>query len=128
MTDRINTPEIDRQNDRLDALQGEPCILDPFPGRCVIVRDGFKYSGKIIIPDKHRQLPTTGVVVAVGDKERENLLGRRVAWGRYSGVPFQFSGHHCYDVMTYEEVMAFVLDPEAKLNLDDMSGLNRTED
>ncbi len=119
-----NTANI-TQDARLETLQTEPCILEPFSGRCIIVRDGFKYSGKIYIPDKSRQLPTTGKVVAVGDADHKHLLGRRVAWGRYSGVPFQFAGHHVYDVMTYEEIMAYVNDPEAKLDMDDMSSLTR---
>ena len=115
------------QDERLECLQTEPCILEPTQGRCVIVRDGFKYSGKIAIPEKYKRLPTTGKVVAVGDEDHRYLLGRRVAWGRYSGIPFQFGESHVYDVMTYDEIMAFVNDKEAQLSMDDLSSLTREE-
>lgn len=124
----IEEIERDRQTNRLNDLQnqqGSECFLTPTAGRCIIVRDGFTYSGLIHIPDKHKQFPTTGRVVAVADDDHKFLLGKRVAWGRYSGLVLQFAGKPTFDVMTYEEIIAYINDDNVKLDIESLAGLNR---
>ncbi len=101
------------------------CIIDPMPGRCVVVRDGsVEKSGGIWIPDKAKQMPTTGTVVAVGDDDRHGLVGRRIVWGRYSGLVVQITGFPIYDILTYEEILGF-LNTDNKMDMDNLAALNR---
>lgn len=101
-------------------------FLKPLPGRILIKRDEAKsHSSVIYIPEKHRQLPTTGRIVAVGDEERQDWVGKRVVWGRFSGVPLFFSGGLKFDVLTPEEILAFVQDDTAEIDLESLAALNR---
>ena len=119
---------MDIMSERLSDLRTATCIIEPLPGRCVIVRDAAQAkSGLIYIPEKAKHLPTTGIIVAVGDEDHKEWLGRRVVWARYSGTVYQFGERHCYDLLTYDEVQGFLVDPKARLDLEDMSGLGRSD-
>ena len=98
-------------------------IIECRPGRCVAVRDGFKYAGAIIIPEKFKQLPTTGRIVGVGNEEQQDWIGRRIIWGRYSGVEVQFDKFPAYTVLTYEEILAFLKDDSVTLTQEDLSAM-----
>jgi co-chaperonin GroES (HSP10) len=121
------TTKEDKQAGSVAEQLNRGAFLVPTPGRCIVERDGFKYSGLLVIPEKHKQMPTTGRVIAVGDSDHMNLMGKRVVWGRFSGMPIQFSGFPAYDALTYDEIIAYVEDEDVKLSLEDFSGLNRTE-
>jgi co-chaperonin GroES (HSP10) len=109
-------------------VENAASFLEPFPGRCIVKRDeSTTKAGLIYIPEKHRQVPTTGVVLAVGDEDRAGLIGRRIAWGRYSGVPLYFTGDRKFDVLTYDEIIAFVNDPNITIDHEDISSLTRSE-
>lgn len=124
------TPEIQiatKFPTNIQAMIEEAKFLEPTSGRCVVMRDAFQYSGRIAIPEKYKQLPTTGRVVGVGDEDRSHLLGRRIVWGRFSGVMINFDKRPVYDILTYEEIIGFVNDEGVKMNMEDLSGLNRTD-
>jgi co-chaperonin GroES (HSP10) len=113
--------------EEVQQLIAEAKLLEPTSGRCIVVRDRFKYSGLIAIPDRYKQMPTTGHVVAVGNSEQEHLVGKRIVWGRFSGVPVQFDKRPAYDILTYEEILAFLNDTSVELTMEDMSALSRSE-
>ena len=101
------------------------CFLAPFPGRCVVEREGFKYKGVLAIPDVAKQLPSIGKVVAVGDpmdSERAYLLGKRVVWSRMSGIPIHVANKPAYDIFSYEELLAIVTTNEdLEMEMEDFS-------
>jgi co-chaperonin GroES (HSP10) len=105
-------------------------------GRCIVKRDGADVKiGIIYIPEKHRTIPTTGTILAVGDigptdegrLDYSDLVGKRVAWGRYSGVPLHFKGGHQYDVLTYEEILAVITDHDIEMDIESLASLTRDE-
>lgn len=58
-------------------------------GNRVLIRQetaGERYKS-IIIPEKYRQIPQEGVVVAVGPLVTTLSTGDRVLYGRYAGLP-----------------------------------------
>lgn len=94
------------------------CYLTPVGARLVVKRDGFKYSGRLVIPDKAKQMPTTGVVVATGEG-LESYLGKRILWNFLSGSPVTFRNRPAYQILNIEEVQAIVdttedLEPETQ--------------
>lgn len=92
--------------------EDKTCPLAPYPGRCIVVREQYKTKATIIITDQTKRIPTIGKVVAVGDEARHDLLGKRVLFGRYSGVPVHISGHPQYDIFDYSELLAEVTTTE----------------
>ena len=102
------------------------CYLKPRPGKCIVEREGFKYEGRLVIPEKAKQLPTIGRIIAVGDPDHEFMLGQRIIWARYSGVPISITGKPKYDVFAYEEILCEVCtDDEVHLELEDTSLMTR---
>ena len=64
-----------------------PYRLVPHPGRILIAEDGFKYEGKIIIPDNAQRRASTGTIVAIGEGTETKLtVGDRVIFPMYSGT------------------------------------------
>jgi len=135
------------------AENNKKVFLKPMPGRVIVQRDEPKgKTGLIYIPEKYKQLPTTGRVLAVGDFGQADvrceptvlidddgaesvsfpkhmdmswLIGKRVVWGRFSGIPLFFEGDQKFDVLTYEEIVAVVEDDNAVLDLESLAGLNK---
>src|SRR6266436_1050398 len=65
----------------------ETCFLIPTPGRLLVLRDGFHYSGSLHIPDTAKSRPTTGYVIAVPPTGELNFwLGRRLLFAPMSGT------------------------------------------
>lgn len=105
-------------------------FMKPTPGKLIVKIDDFRYSGRIVIPDKAKRMPTTGVVVAVSDADlnAEEVggglggywLGRRIIFGRWSGTQLAFKGHPAFNCLTYEEILAELATDE-ELELDDTS-------
>lgn len=88
--------------------QDVTCPLMPFSNRCVVRRDRFKSKSKVAITDGSKKIPTIGTVIAVGDSSFEHLIGKRVLFGRMSGVPVYIAGHPQYDIFDYGELLAIV--------------------
>ncbi len=77
--------------------------------RIVILQDGFHYSGRLAIPDSAKRLPTTGHVVRVDDIDvLGQLVGKRVAFGMYSGTLYTFKGKSKYRILDSREVQAII--------------------
>lgn len=83
------------------------CFLQPNGARLVVERDGFSYKGNLIIPDKAKQMPTTGIVMRAGEG-LEYLVGKRVLWNFLSGSPITFRNKPCYHILNIEEILAIV--------------------
>lgn len=82
------------------------CFIEPYGLRVIVERDGFKYGGKLIIPDKAQHKPTSGTVVAVPESgELDHLLGLRVVFGTWSGTELTFKNRPAYTSLSVEEVM-----------------------
>lgn len=104
--------------------QSSKCVLDPFPGRCVVERENFKMKSSIVIPGQAKRTPTIGVVVKVGDSSHDSLVGKRVLFARHSGVPIYMSGHPQYDIFDYAELLAIVnTTDKIEFELDDVAPL-----
>ena len=85
----------------------------PAPGRIWVVEDGFKYEGRIVIPEKVQRRPTTGVVKWVGEGVTYQE-GQRVVYGLYSGTVVNFKNSPVYRVLNPDEILG-VLEGEAEL-------------
>lgn len=90
-------------------MSEEKCYISPFKGRCVVERvRAADRAGNIWIPDKAKVMPTIGKVVAVGDEEQDYLVGKRVIFGRMSGVPISVANKPLYSIFAYEELLAIL--------------------
>lgn len=98
------------------------CFLRPMPGRIIVQRDGFKYSGKILIPETAKRYGQTGKIIAVGEGIENSLLkvGARVVWPLYGGTELQFAGRPWYMVLSQEEILAVV---EGEMVLEQTTGI-----
>jgi len=89
------------------AQKEKEFYIIPAPGRIWLVEDGFKYEGRIVIPDKVQRRPTTGTVRWVG--EGVNYVeGQRLVYGLYSGTVVNFKNHPVYRVLNPDEVLGVV--------------------
>jgi co-chaperonin GroES (HSP10) len=112
------------------------------PGKVVVQSDDFKYTGRLIIPDKAKRRPTTGTIVAVGygvgrweteRKAHDNPIdpndpivteesvfiptfeiGQRVVCGIYSGVVVKIKEQPMFLVLNQDEILC-VVEGEAEL-------------
>lgn len=83
----------------------ESFAIEPFRGRVVVQIDDFKYSGKVIIPDRYKKSPTTGVVKWIGEGITQCKPGETVIFGLYSGTALKFKGTPYYRVLTEDEIL-----------------------
>ena len=89
------------------------CDLVPMPGRCVFQKEkAATKAGAIYIPKTAQRTPTIGRVLAVGDTEREYLVGKRMIIGHMSGVPIYIQGAPAYSICAYEELLCEVKSEE----------------
>jgi co-chaperonin GroES (HSP10) len=96
----------------------------PAPGKIVVQEDTFKYSGRIVIPEKAERRPTMGTIVAIGDsvgKWDENgdftpyyELGQRLIYGIYAGTVVNIKGQPVYRFLNMDEVLGRI-EGEAEL-------------
>jgi len=113
-------------------------LVRPTSVRIVVQEDDFSYRGTIVIPEKVQRRPTTGKVVAIGEKvgttvyyteieevKNGNLtelqaveksrfeptfkLGDHVVYGLYSGTVINFKGQPALRILSEEEVLGWVL-------------------
>ena len=77
------------------------------PGKIWMVEDGFKYEGRIVIPDKVQRRPTTGVVKWNGEGVNYQV-GDRLVYGLYSGTVVNFKNHPVYRVCSPDEILGVV--------------------
>jgi hypothetical protein len=52
----------------------------------------FRYSGRIVIPDHAKRLPTKGVVVMTGPLVTDIEIGQLVLYSQFAGFLLQFEG------------------------------------
>jgi len=85
----------------------------PAPGRIWLVEDGFKYEGRIVIPEKVQRRPTTGVVKWIGEGVNYEV-GQRLVYGLYSGTVVNFKNQPVFRVCNTDEILG-VVEGEAEL-------------
>jgi co-chaperonin GroES (HSP10) len=88
----------------------EKCPVRPTKGKILVREDGFKYEGRILIPEKVQKRPTTGTIVAIGkfiDAE-EYLIDDRVCYGLYSGTVINIRNMPVYRILTEDEILCFI--------------------
>lgn len=80
-------PKFEAQKKKAIVKTGVPII--PKKDRIVIIQNEFKQRSVIYIPDKAQQLPTTGVVVAIGPDVEEDFveIDEPIVFAQYGGVP-----------------------------------------
>ena len=89
--------------------------LTPAAGRVLVIEDGFKYEGKIVIPDAVKRRPSMGVIETVGDGVESFKQGDRVVYGMYSGTVVNIRhSDKTYRVLGVDEVLC-TLTGEAEL-------------
>lgn len=95
--------------------------LEPLPGRIVLQMDVFNYSGRIIVPENARRLPSTGHVIAVGEGVTAVKIGDQVVVPMYSGTGLSMrdkktqQNHAPMRVVTAEEILVKLLEDTAEL-------------
>jgi co-chaperonin GroES (HSP10) len=68
-------------------------FVHPSAGRILIQEDSALSSvGRIIIPDRTKKRPTTGVILEVGRGIEDYHAGQKVVFGLYSGVVLTYKG------------------------------------
>jgi co-chaperonin GroES (HSP10) len=110
--------------------------IEAAPGKVVVQSDDFKYTGKIVIPDKAKRRPTTGTIVAIGygvgrwetkevfvkkdEATGEDLfkdestfiptfhVGQRVVCGMYSGVVVKIKEQPMFLILNQDEILCTV--------------------
>ena len=103
--------------------------LHPAAGKIIVKEDGFKYTGRIVIPEKAERRPTTGKVVAIGegvgkweDKIKDSVLnnysesvfvpyykeGDHLAYGLYAGTVLQIKGQPTFRVLNMDEILCSI--------------------
>lgn len=112
--------------------------LRPAPGKLLVIEDGFKYEGRIVIPDKVQKRPTTGIIHKMGegigkyvsevetDGEGNEITtevfvphykeGERVVYGLYSGTVVNI--RNCakvFRVLSPDDVLVVVEEGEIEL-------------
>lgn len=110
------TFEAKRKKAIFDPDNPPPII--PKKARIIITQNDFVQMGRIIIPDKAQQKPTTGVVVAIGPDVEEGLvrLGEMIVFSQYGGVPLNIldekGDEHAFLSLTPDEIAGeLVIDP-----------------
>ncbi len=93
--------------------------IRPMNNRIIVKRDGFKYEGKIVIPQRAERKPTTGVVIAVGAEVTSVRVGDHIVFGLFSGCEMGFREPGSREVEYYlalssDEVLGFI-EGEAEL-------------
>lgn len=108
------------------------CPIRPTSMRIIVKEDGFKYTGRLIVPDNVQRRPTSGIVEAVGDKvgrleyeqskpaiigeevEMKEVfvptfkIGDHVVYGLYSGTVINFKGFPTYRSLSEEEIIGWL--------------------
>lgn len=109
------------------AANIDNCFLEPSPGRVIVLPDGFKYKGRMIIPDNAKRSGTAGTILKVGqgccmefyheDKLwRPLAAGDRVVYGTWTGTALTFEGRPSYRILHENEVLAILVgNQETKL-------------
>jgi len=122
-------------------METRTLILRPWPGKILLREDSFKYTGRIVIPDKAERRPTTGVVTAVGEGvgkyETEEVedpnggtsrietkftpychVGDRLIYGLYAGTVINIKGQPVYRVLNTDEPLLTVENMDDKFELE----------
>lgn len=94
-------------------------VLKPLPGRIIVRIDSFTYSGRLVIPENAKRMPTTGVVESVGDGVSHVKDGDHIVFPLYSGTLVKFKNVATYRILTEQEILATIPANE-ELDLEDM--------
>ncbi len=70
--------------------------------------DKFVYSGRLVIPDNAKRMPTKGIVVAVADNINDIQVGDRVLYSQFAGYLLVFEGMPAMRMLGYEEVLSIL--------------------
>src|SRR5258707_3607114 len=77
-------------------------------GHLVIHIDQFKYTGRIIIPEKAKHKPTKGLVVSLASDITDIAVGDRVIISQFAGYLLKFEGTPSCRCVGYSEVLGIV--------------------
>lgn len=75
-------------------------------GHLMVEIDNFRYSGKILIPDKHQAKPTKGTVVGKADDITDIELGDKVLYSQFAGYLLKFDDTPALRCIGYNEVLS----------------------
>lgn len=106
-------------------------FFQPMGARLVIKEDDHNYKGAIAIPEKFKQKPTTGVVVAIGPdvpscisnqepiEQAAPLFahGDHVVYAMFAGTILGVKGGASYRIIGYDEILAKI-PKDTKLELE----------
>jgi chaperonin GroES len=94
-------------------------IIQVHADRYLIKNDGAAAQvGKIIIPEKFKEAPTTGVIIAVGASLWQGAYkkGDKVVYGKYAGTPLKFKKQEGYlRVITDGEILCRMVEGNAEI-------------
>jgi len=89
-----------------EAIIARYSFLEMLNDHIVINIDAFRYTGKIIIPDKAKHMPTKGLVVAVADNIKDIKVGDRVLISQFAGYLLKFENTPLARCISYSEVLS----------------------
>lgn len=71
----------------------EKCFVHPTPGRIIVQEDvALDKIGRIIVPEKVKKRPTTGIILELGLGVEGFEVGDKIVYGLYSGTVLTFKG------------------------------------
>jgi co-chaperonin GroES (HSP10) len=89
-------------------------FVHPTAGRIIVQEDeALSQVGMIIIPDKVKKRPTTGVILEVGAGVVDFEVGQKICYGLYSGTVLTFKGWDPktrinFRLLNVDEILAYV--------------------
>jgi co-chaperonin GroES (HSP10) len=90
----------------------EPGIKWPFKkvlnGHLMISIDNFRYTGKIVIPERAKALPTKGRVVGIADDITDIKVGDKILYSQFAGYLLKFDDTPVLRCIGYNEVLAIL--------------------
>lgn len=95
-------------------IKPEECFVHPSSGRIIVQEDvALDRVGRIIIPDKVKKRPTTGIILEIGKGIEDYEVGDKIVYGLYSGTVLTFKGWNPktrinFRILNVDEILAKV--------------------
>jgi co-chaperonin GroES (HSP10) len=80
-------------------------IEEPLNDHLFIKIDNFQYTGKIVIPEQNKRMPTKGLVVAVASSITNIKVGDRVLYSQFAGYLLKFGDVPVCRCLGYSELL-----------------------
>lgn len=78
--------------------------------------DDFKYSGRLVIPEVAKHLPTKGIVVAIADDITDIKINDKILYSQFAGYLLRFEDVPLLRILSYSEVLAILNDDAPELS------------